>query len=177
MSFYLVVRGPLGVGKSTVSAAIARSLGADHVPIDRILEEHDLEEWDDDRISLRSFLRANEFAGDLARGSFARGRPVVFDGCFYWREQLDDLVRRLDVPHLIFTLEAPLSVCAARDRTRPLPRPEGPRGGDQLGAEAAAAVFKLVADAPCGTPVDATGSVEATVAAILAQLADLVSHP
>lgn len=44
MTYYVVVRGPLGVGKSTVSSRLAEIIGADHILIDRILEEHGLEE-------------------------------------------------------------------------------------------------------------------------------------
>lgn len=166
-----VIRGPLGVGKSTVAAALAGTIGAQHISIDRLLEEHDLEEWDEDRISLRSFLSANAIAVDQARPALDAGRPVVFDGCFYWREQLDDLVRRLGEGLLVFTLEAPLSVCVERDGTRPLPR-EGamPRGGDRQGEQAAKDVYKLVTDVRYGLPIDASGPVEETVAAILRHL-------
>lgn len=167
MSYYVVVRGPLGVGKSTVSARLAEVLGADHILIDRILEEQGLEEWDEDRISLRSFLRANAFAAERARPSLDRGRPVILDGCFYWKEQLEDLAQRLDRPHSVFTLEAPLAVCIARDRLRPLPQQGSePRSGNQLGAEAAEEVYSLVAEVRCGVRIDATGTVEATVEAI-----------
>ena len=171
MTYYVVVRGPLGVGKSTVSRRLANIIGADHILIDRILEERGLEEWDEDRTSLRSFLRANTFAIARAHEGLKRVRPTVFDGCFYWNEQLDDLTQRLDFPHYGFTLEAPLSVCVARDRTRPLPKKgDEPRAGDQLGAEACEAVYGLVTQIRYGTPVDATGSVDRTVAAILSHL-------
>ncbi len=171
MTYSIVVRGPLGVGKSTVSAALAQTIGAQHILIDKLLEEYGLEEWDEDRISLRSFLRANAVAVKQAHRAHRTGQPVIFDGCFYWREQLDDLAKRLDTGLLVFTLEAPLPVCVERDRTRPLPRPgEEPRGGDQLGEEAVNDVYRLVAEVQCGIAVDASGPVEATVAAILRHL-------
>jgi shikimate kinase len=44
MTYGVVIRGPLGVGKSTVAAALAKALGGDHIRIDQILEEHGLEE-------------------------------------------------------------------------------------------------------------------------------------
>jgi len=46
------------------------------------------------------------------------GKPVVFDGNFYWKSQIDDLIKRLDFPHYVFTLKAPLSVCIKRDINR-----------------------------------------------------------
>lgn len=168
MAYYVVVRGPLGVGKSTVSSRLAEAIGADHISIDRILEEHGIEEWDEDRISLASFLRANTFAVESARVLLKRGRPVVFDGCFYWREQLEDLTQRLDFPHHVFTLEAPLAVCVARDRMRPLPKKGGePKGGDQQGADACQEVYRLVSQVRYGSAIDASGPVERTIAGIL----------
>ena len=117
MTYSMVIRGPLGVGKSTVAAALAQTIGAHHISIDKVLEEHEIEEWDDDRISLRSFLRANAIAVEQAHRALEAGQPLIFDGCFYWREQLDDLAKRLDRDLLVFTLDAPLPVCVGRDRT------------------------------------------------------------
>ncbi len=38
MSYYVVIRGPLGVGKSTVANRLAKEIGADRILIDRILD-------------------------------------------------------------------------------------------------------------------------------------------
>ncbi len=171
MSYSVVIRGPLGVGKSTVSSLLARALGAQHISIDRVLEDHGIEEWDRDRISLRSFLKANEIAVDQARKALEAGRPVIFDGCFYWREQLEDLAQRLGGKVAVFSLQAPLEACIGRDRARPLPQAgEAPRGGHQLGDQAVAEVFRLVASVDYGMAIDASGALEATVAAILGRL-------
>jgi adenylate kinase family enzyme len=171
MSYYVVLRGPLGVGKTTISARLSDQLGADHILIDRILEEEGLEEWDEDRISLKSFLRANEFVVARVRGALKRHSPSIVDGCFYWKEQLDDLVEKLHAPHYVFSLVAPLEVCVERDRTRPLPeKGTGPRGGDQQGKEAAAAVYQLVSALPYGIEIRADGSLDATVLSILGLL-------
>jgi adenylate kinase family enzyme len=171
MSYYVVIRGPLGVGKSTVSERLAEEIGAEHILIDRILEEHGLEEWDEDRISLKSFLRANALAIERARRLLEKGTPVVFDGNFYWRPALDDLLQKLNYRHYVLTLEAPLSVCVQRDRLRPMTR-EGaePRAGDSLGEEATAQVYRMVNQVSYGIAIDATGSVDATVAAVLSHI-------
>ena len=171
MAYYVVIRGPLGVGKSTVSQRLASRIGADYIPIDRILEEHGLEEWDEDRISLKSFLQANAIAVQRARTALARGTPVVFDGNFYWREAISDLLHKLDFDHYVFTLHAPLSVCIERDRQRPTtPSGREPRAGDSLGPEATRDVYGLVTRVEHGTPIDATGPVETTVTMILRHL-------
>ena len=166
--YLVVIRGPLGVGKTTVSEALARRLGARHVSIDDVLEKNGLEEWDADRISLPSFLRANEFVEATARGELEHGIPVVVDGNFYWKEAIEDLCRRLQFEHFVVTLTAPVEVCIARDRRRPPTPPDrSPRAGDSLGAEAVRDVFRLVSSVPYGSEVDATGSVGETVETIL----------
>ena len=176
VSYYAVIRGPLGVGKSTVSRRLCERLRAQYISIDRLLEDHGIEEWDEDRISLRSFLAANALAAAAARPLVAAGRPVVIDGCFYWSEQLVDLRSRLDAPGHFFTLDAPLEVCVARDATRPLPRVgETPAGGHQQGPQACRDVYQLVASVSYGERIDATGAIEETVATLLRRLEREVS--
>jgi predicted kinase len=152
----IVVRGPLGVGKSTVARALARRVGARYISIDRILDVRHL--WDQGRLA--EFLAANRFAAGEARGPLGRGTPVVFDGNFYWRTQIDDLLRRLDRPHAIFTLCAPLAVCIARDGGR----------GSPHGAEAARAVYRKTTRFDRGQPIDATRPVAAVVEDICRRL-------
>ncbi|MFZ3355730.1 MAG: AAA family ATPase [Thermoplasmata archaeon] len=112
MLYYAIIRGPLGVGKTTISAALAKSIGAVVVSIDQIADS----DWDGG--SVRLYVNANRIAAARARSSLAHGTPVVFDGCFYWKTQIADLERRLLYPHEVFTLKAPLSVCIARDASR-----------------------------------------------------------
>jgi thymidylate kinase len=114
MSFFVIVRGPLGIGKSTVSKSLAEKISAKYISIDQLLDDHGL--WVSGRLS--EFLRANDFAVERGRGYLERGVPVIFDGNFYWKTQIEDLVRRLGHPHVVFTLKAPLSVCIDRDGGR-----------------------------------------------------------
>jgi predicted kinase len=156
----IVVRGPLGVGKTAVSRALARGLGAKYVSIDRILEAHALEVWERGLISAGSFHRANAFAVREARAAFARDRPIVVDGNFYHRSALEDLRRRLDGPIRIFTLEAPLSVCIARDAGR----------SPSYGEESAGAVYAACHRFRAGRTVDATRPLRSIVRSLLAEL-------
>jgi len=177
VSYFVVIRGPLGVGKSTIAEKVARTLGAEHLSIDQILEEKGLEEWDEDRISLKSFLRANTFAVDAARALLEKGKPVVFDGNFYWKPAIDDLLGRLEFPHLVFTLEAPLDVCIERDRHRPRTAPgKEPRAGESLGEEATRQVYAMVVQVPYGIAIDATGSTEDTTKAVLDRIEVDLAH-
>jgi len=150
MGYYVIMRGPLGVGKTTISGALARSIGASVVSIDEIADRA----WDGG--SVRLYVRANGVAARTARKSLAHGTPVVFDGCFYWKSQIRDLERRLDLPHVVFTLSAPLSVCVHRDANRP----------DVHGAEAAKQVYRKVNRFDYGLSINATQ----TVAAILREI-------
>lgn len=160
MSFYVVVRGPLGVGKTAVSRGIAAVVGGHHIAIDAILEEYQLEEWDTDYISERSFLRANEIAVRQARDLLRQGTPVIFDGNFYYRTVIADLIARIDLPHVVFTLKAPLPTCVARDAQR----------APSYGVEAAKEVYAITTAFDFGIPVDATAPLDDVIRFALDEL-------
>jgi hypothetical protein len=124
----LLIRGPLGVGKSTTASTFAATTGARVVAIDLLLEKHGL--WKEGRLS--EFLRANTYAVRLGRRALAEQLPVVFDGNFYWKSAI--------------TLRAPLATCIDRDRRRARP----------YGEEAARAVFAKSTRFEFGRSVDAT---------------------
>src|SRR3989344_6810955 len=109
MSYYILIRGPLGCGKSTLAERVAKKLKAEYIAIDRVLDEHDLtKDKEAGYISQKSFIKANEIIALKAAKFLGKGVPIVFDGNFYWRSQIDDLITRLDFPHYVFTLKAPL---------------------------------------------------------------------
>src|SRR3990167_8456887 len=119
MSFYIIIRGPLGCGKSTIAEKLSKILNAKYFAVDRVLDEHDLtKDKEAGYISQRSFIKANEIIAPDAKRILDSGKPVVFDGNFYWKSQIEDLIKRLDYPHYVFTLKAPLEVCIERDRKR-----------------------------------------------------------
>jgi len=139
-----------------VADSIARRIDAEHISVDRILEEEGL--WKRGRRS--EFLRANRFAAARAEVALRDGRPVILDGNFYWRTVIDDLLARLDFDHRVLTLNAPLSVCIERDRHRAEPH----------GERAARAVYAKSTAFEYGTQVDATGTVDTVVGRVLAQV-------
>jgi predicted kinase len=161
MSFYVIIRGPLGCGKSTISERLSKILNARYFAVDRVLEEHDLE---NDReagyISQKSFKRANEIIAPQAQKILDSGKPVIFDGNFYWKSQVDDLISRLDFPHYVFTLKAPLEVCIERDRKR----------NKTHGEDAARAVFKKSTGFEYGTVIDINKPLKKCIDEILSLL-------
>ena len=119
MSFYIIIRGPLGIGKTTIAEALSKKIQGEHIAYDRILEEHDLEgDKEEGFISQKNFLKANEIAVSQSKEFLDKGTPIVFDGNFYWKSQVEDLISKLDYPHYVFTLSAPLGVCIERDDKR-----------------------------------------------------------
>lgn len=158
MSYSIIIRGPLGSGKTTVSKKLAEILSARYISIDDILDEYKLaEDKEDGYISQRSFLRANEIAVQRAIQFLESGTPVIFDGNFYWKSQIEDLIRRqLQFPHYIFTLKTPLEVCIERDSKR-----ENPHGKD-----AAEVIYNKTNKFDYGIVINATWSVEQIVSDI-----------
>ena len=151
----IVLRGPLGAGKSTVARALAREIGALVIPVDDLLDELG---WDGG--SERLFLRANDVIARRARPVLANGRRVIIDGNFYWRSALDDLSARLPYPGHVFRLEVPLATCIERDRDRT----------ESHGAVAAREVYVKVARVPIGERIDGRPPVAVIVRAIRAAL-------
>jgi adenylate kinase family enzyme len=161
MVYCIIIRGPLGCGKSTIAEALAKKLKAKHIAIDNVLDENNIEEWENGYVALRSFLKANEISAGRAKKDLEQGTPVIFDGNFYFKKQIEDLIRRLKFPHYIFTLKAPLEVCIARDSQRKT----------SFGKEAAEAVHKKVAEFDYGINIDVTQPLDKIVKEIRGYIA------
>ncbi len=85
------------------------------------------------------------------------GLPAVFDGNFYHKSQIEDLIKRLDFPHYAFTLKAPLNVCIERDSRRKKPH----------GKDAAEAVYRKSAEFDYGIVIDASKPLNECIEEIL----------
>lgn len=157
MTYYVIIRGPLGCGKTTLAKALSKKLNARYFAIERVLDEHNLEEWENGYISVKSFIRANEIAAKEARKELNKGVLIVFDGNFYHKSQIDDLIERLDFPHYVFTLKAPLEVCIERDKNREKTH----------GKHAAEAVYKKSTSFGYGHAIDITKPLDEAIKEIL----------
>ncbi|EKE05212.1 MAG: hypothetical protein ACD_19C00397G0003 [uncultured bacterium] len=161
MSYYIIVRGPLGCGKSTISDKLSKAFNAEHISVDRILDDHGLtEDKEDGYISQASFKQANEIIAPKAKQLLKNGKPIIFDGNFYWKSQVDDLIEKLDYPHYVFTLKIPLEICIERDQSR----------NKTHGRDAVEAVYKKSTEFEYGTLIDATGSIDETIEKILSYI-------
>ncbi|MBL7169875.1 MAG: AAA family ATPase [Candidatus Aenigmarchaeota archaeon] len=164
MSYYIIIRGPLGCGKSTVAERLTKILKAKCFAVDRTLDEHNLEnEWEEGYISQKSFLRANEIVVPEAIKFLDKGTRVIFDGNFYWKSQIEDLIDKLDYPHYVFTLKAPLIVCVERDGKR----------DKTHGKDAVIAVYKKSTEFEYGTVIDVTKSLDKPIEEILSYLPEI----
>jgi len=162
VTYFVILRGPLGAGKTTVARAFARATGAEVVSVDELLES---EPWDGG--SERLFLKTNRRVAALVRTAARRSRPAVVDGNFYWSRVISDLERRLPLPHLVFELRAPLRLCIERDRHRP----------NAYGSTATREVYRKVARVRRGIPLDGRLPLRRTVGTMLRMVTGLAREP
>jgi len=161
MSYFLIIRGPLGSGKSTISEKLAQKLGAKHFSIDRPFDDGKIIfEEEEGYVSQKSFLEANDIYIEDAIKTLNSGAPVIFEGNFYWQSQIDDLINKLNYPHWIFTLEVPLEVCIERDRNRE----------KSCGKDAAEVVHAKSKEVDCGIPIDGTKDLNQIIEEIISYL-------
>ena len=69
----VIVRGPLGVGKTTVARKLAERLQGPYVSIDKVLDDHGLDQTDEPCIPLRNFLEGNSIALAQERAALDAG--------------------------------------------------------------------------------------------------------
>lgn len=118
---YLIIRGPLGVGKSTISRMLSEKLDAELISIDRIVDDSKLitREKEEGYISQKNFFDANTIAIERVKDYLESGKKVIFDGNFYWESAIKDLEEKLNgYQGKVFSLYSPLKVCIDRDSKR-----------------------------------------------------------
>jgi shikimate kinase len=155
MSFLIIIRGPLGVGKSTIAQKIAQDLKGKYFSIDNILSQNKLDQVNENEgcIPEVNFLEANKIILLEVEKAINNKVPVIIDGNFYHQNQIEDLIKNFP-KNFVFTLTAPLKVCIQRDSQRP----------NTYGIGAATAVYNLVSKFNYGQTINTKDlSVEETV--------------
>ncbi|MBU1622087.1 MAG: ATP-binding protein, partial [Nanoarchaeota archaeon] len=143
-----IIRGPLGSGKTTLAKKLSRKLKAEHVSFDSILKKKNLDivNQKEGCIPVKNFIIANKFIIPIMNQKLEQGQIIIFDGCFYHKEVLENLIHNLPFPHYIFTLKTSLKVCIERDEKRK----------KTFGKEAAKSVYKLVSKFDYGISINIT---------------------
>jgi hypothetical protein len=139
-----------------VSRIVAKKIGAIYFSVDEILDENGLDKaLEGEGIPLENFLRANE----ILMGNIDRSKPIVIDGNFYHKAQLENLISFLGEDVVVFTLKAPVELCVARDAARE----------KSYGEDAARVVHMFVSAFDYGTVIEtAHQTAEDTAESILA---------
>jgi shikimate kinase len=143
MSYYVIIRGPLGIGKSTIAIALAKILRAEHISMDKVLEENGLDKVDDN-FTPEDFIKADDIVLPKVKEDLKKGKVVIFDGCFYFKEQIEHLEKSIPAKGYTFSLKAPVEVCIDRDSKRKR----------VYGKDAAIAVHEMVSRFDYGTSIN-----------------------
>jgi len=109
----IVIRGPLGVGKTTIAKLLADKIGAQYLSLDKILKDNNLE--GKDAIPVEKFLKANNIILKTIKNS---KNSFIIDGCFYYQEQIDDLKSKFPNDIIFFSLVSSVKKCITRDSQR-----------------------------------------------------------
>jgi len=163
MSYFIIIRGPLGIGKTTIAKKIAEILKGEYISIDNVLEKNNLDKVDEKEggIPAKNFIKGNEIVIPKIEEKLNEGKIVIIEGCFYHKEQIEHFIQNLDTSPFVFTLKAPLEVCIDRDSKRE----------KIYGMEAAIAVFNMVSKFDYGILIETENkSVEETADEIISHL-------
>jgi broad-specificity NMP kinase len=135
--YHIIIRGPLGIGKTTIAKILCKKLNLKYISFDQVLKDNGLDRKDD-KFTASDYIRANQIVLKSIRSS------TVFDGCFYFRQQITHLKKHLKGKVYVFTLKASLKTCMARDKGRK----------KSYGKDAAEAVYVMVNRFDYGTTIE-----------------------
>ena len=145
MGYFIIIRGPAGVGKSTISRLLAKRINAEVVHFEKIMKSLGLDYIPGDKwIPLNKYLKAHKMKIPELKEKLHKGTNLIIDHNFYHKKQIEDLIENLDSNYFVFTLKADIDECIKRDKSR--------KG--ELGERATKDVFKLASAFEYGINVD-----------------------
>jgi len=157
MVYYIVIRGPPAVGKSTISKILEKRLNAFHISMDRARREHNC------NFTEKEKLLALEKTLPKALSKLKEGKIVIFNEAFYYPKQIKYLEDNLPYKGFIFSLIAPLSYCKKRNKER---MPDGLKDENRV-----VEVYELVNKFDCGIKIDTTDKkIDETIKEIISHL-------
>jgi adenylate kinase family enzyme len=109
----IIIRGPLGVGKTTIAKSLAKKINAQYLSLDKIMKNNDLE--GKDGIPVENYLQANNIILKTIKDSKSL---FIIDGCFYYQEQIDNLKKKFPDNIVFFSLISSVKKCIERDSQR-----------------------------------------------------------
>lgn len=158
MSFYIILRGSAGSGKTTIAKELAKIYSAEHILIDKIKRNLGLKHSESEK------LEANKEVVKQTRKYLDQGKIVILDEVLYYESQLLEL-EKIPYKNYIFSLKAPLDICLKRNRIR---RAKKQR---KMSDENVILVHKLVSQLKKGIKINAYGKdVDETVSEITSYL-------
>jgi len=161
MCYFIIIRGPLGIGKTTIATRLAKILKAEYVPFDLLLEKYKLDQVPPSEpcIPAANFIKVDNIILPKIK-KLLKKKIVIFDGCFYHKKHIQHLIKNLKFPHHVFTLKAPVSVCVSRDLQR----------NKTLGKDSAKAVHWLCSKFDYGIVIKNNKTINETVKEIISYL-------
>lgn len=118
MTYFIIIRGPAASGKTTIAKMLAKKLNGEHISIDDVLRKNKLDKIEGKCIPLKNFIKANDIAIPEALKNLKKSTVIIFDGNFYHKSQINNIVKRIKYQHFVFTLKANVTECIKRDKKR-----------------------------------------------------------
>lgn len=156
MNTLTIIRGPLGVGKTTITKRLSEILSIEYISVDEVLDQLQLDTTNG--IPVEHFLKVNEV---IENQIHQHNTPAIVDGNFYYQAQIDDLTKKFPNDHHIITLTSDVETCIKRDAERE----------KSYGEESTRFVYNMTMRIRIGTEIDCTNdTVEEVVNKIVNQM-------
>ena len=120
----IVIRGPSGVGKTSVALRLSDYIHAEYFSFDEVMKLHELDADVEGIIPIANFIKANEIIFSEIKTTAAD--VCILDCSLYHKEHLEDIQKRADescITMSVFTMDASLVVCQKRNSTSRTAKP------------------------------------------------------